>query len=464
MGRTYIYARVSHRDSVESGVSIPTQVESAERYREIMGLPALGNEPYCDEAVSGWSKALKSRPAGGRLWNILRRGDHVIMTRMDRGFRSVKDFAETASRWIDSGINVHFCDQRFNLTSANGKLLAHILAAFAQWKSDMISERTKLGLAKAAKREKKRAVSRDHKDIQFDNGLPRVSGYMVEDAPTEMGGKVYGYSRVSTFSQVQGSSLESQREILSRYTRWLTEGNSTLEYGGEYCDEGVSAFKKNLRDRPAGRRLDKVLGPGDHIVFSRLDRAWRNLRDMSECWAEWNQRGVTVHFADIQTDTSSPMGKLLVQVLSALAEWESRDIGERRSGAIKHMKSMGLKHSKDCPRGLKIVKRKGLKIMVPDVEYIRTCWHIQHMKSHGMSLKAISDYLEGIDAAREGREPLPHKRDYRTKSQRKKARKRNKDIRRWHRTAVWNAINDWPRVKEIRRLTFEPGRETLGIR
>lgn len=150
----HLYVRCSHRDSAESGLGLESQKRACEGYlkelqEKIKNLQV--GDMYVDAAVSAWRKRLVQRPEGRRMNAALRRGDHVIIARLDRGFRSMADMVMQMQSWEHRGILVHFATERFDPTTPMGWLTMHMLAAFAQMQSMYISARTKEGLAEAAK-------------------------------------------------------------------------------------------------------------------------------------------------------------------------------------------------------------------------------------------------------------------------------------------------------------------------
>ena len=138
----------------------------------------------------------------------------------------------------------------------------------------------------------------------------------------------YGYLRVSSNAQtVSGLGLEAQlQRVRAAQGRLRAAGTVT---GRVYRDEGVSAARYAMRDRPAGAALDAVIQTGDHVCIAMLDRAFRSQRDAAITLGAWLSRGVTVHLLDIGADTSTPVGQLTVGILAAVAQWESQRIGER---------------------------------------------------------------------------------------------------------------------------------------
>ena len=99
---------------------------------------------YIDEGVSG---KLASRPEWDKCLAELRAGDVLVCTKLDRIGRSVANLIQVAGDLRDRDIGLVCLDQNIDTTSAMGKLFYTILAAFAEFERNLISERTKDGLA-----------------------------------------------------------------------------------------------------------------------------------------------------------------------------------------------------------------------------------------------------------------------------------------------------------------------------
>jgi DNA invertase Pin-like site-specific DNA recombinase len=138
----YIYSRVSHLDAVK-GVSLDKQIHDGWGYYEshLADQGVLRGEPIKERAVSAFTVPFMERPEGGRLCHLLRPGDHLVIIRFDRAFRSVEDFARTWRILESRGIMVHILNPQIDMTTANGRFMAQIYCAVAQMESDMKSER-----------------------------------------------------------------------------------------------------------------------------------------------------------------------------------------------------------------------------------------------------------------------------------------------------------------------------------
>jgi DNA invertase Pin-like site-specific DNA recombinase len=146
--------------------------------------------------------------------------------------------------------------------------------------------------------------------------------------------RLIGYVRVSTEDQASnGVSLEAQRKKLEQYVEL---------YGGELVevivDDGASA--KTLR-RPGLQRALEMLdqGDADGILIAKLDRLTRNVRDLGELLDRYFGEGkfALLSVAD-QIDTRTAGGRLVLNVLTSVAQWEREAIGERTKAALEHLR------------------------------------------------------------------------------------------------------------------------------
>lgn len=96
-----------------------------------------------DKAVSARRKLFLDRIKGAELDRLLTNGDHVIIAKLDRAFRNLRDFATVMDSWRKRGVYVHLLDLGVDTSSPVGELVAGIMAAVAQWESQRIGERIK---------------------------------------------------------------------------------------------------------------------------------------------------------------------------------------------------------------------------------------------------------------------------------------------------------------------------------
>lgn len=142
------YIRVSTHEQVESGAGLAAQRTTLLRAAEFRNLDLV--EIIADEGVS--AKTTK-RPGLERALHMVRTGlaDTLMVTKLDRLSRSLIDFATLMKEASGSGWTLIILEPDIDFSTPFGKLLANILASFAEFEADMISVRTKEGLAEKKK-------------------------------------------------------------------------------------------------------------------------------------------------------------------------------------------------------------------------------------------------------------------------------------------------------------------------
>lgn len=127
----------------------------------------------------------------------------------------------------------------------------------------------------------------------------------------------YGYARVSSVGQkANGTSLEDQIE------QFVKMGISRENI---YSD----AFSGMKMERPAFSKLIEKLQPGDELVVTKLDRFARTAEDGIKVVRNLVKRGVRVNILNMGVADNTPMGKVMVTVMMAFAEFERDMIVER---------------------------------------------------------------------------------------------------------------------------------------
>ena len=127
----------------------------------------------------------------------------------------------------------------------------------------------------------------------------------------------YGYGRVSSTGQRRyGTSLEEQRKQL-------------LEAGVPAENLYLESYTGTKMHRPKFDALMEMLQPGDEFVVCKLDRFARTAAEGSQLVRELVDRGIRVNILNMGIADNTPMGKLMVTVLLAFAEYERDMIVER---------------------------------------------------------------------------------------------------------------------------------------
>ena len=142
--------------------------------------------------------------------------------------------------------------------------------------------------------------------------------------------KVFGYGRVSTGQQ----TTENQRLELE-------QAGYLIEPDYWFADEGISG-KVCAIQRPAFKALKVQIRQGETLVVSKLDRLGRDAIDVLQTIKELGNKGVKVIVHQLgNTDLTSPAGKLLLMMLSAVAEMERDLLVERTQAGLARAKAEG---------------------------------------------------------------------------------------------------------------------------
>ena len=135
--------------------------------------------------------------------------------------------------------------------------------------------------------------------------------------------KCYLYLRVSTTMQVEGYSLEAQKERLTKYADF-----QNMEVVREYCDAGKSG--KSIAGRPEFTQMLQDVADDrdgvDYILVFKLSRFGRNAADVLNSLQYIQDFGVNLICVEDGIDSSKDSGKLTITVLSAVAEIERENI------------------------------------------------------------------------------------------------------------------------------------------
>lgn len=134
-----LYLRIS-LDTATSG-SISKQRRALRKEAE--GKPV----EYTDESVSGSKITFAERPAGRRLLADLKPGDRVLVTKIDRAARNVRDLLGLVDLIGKAGATIKFLGHDIDTSGANGRFTLTLLGAVAEMESAIIGERRKESLA-----------------------------------------------------------------------------------------------------------------------------------------------------------------------------------------------------------------------------------------------------------------------------------------------------------------------------
>lgn len=109
-------------------------------------------EAGCDRILTEKASASAERPELAHLFDLLRPGDTVVVWRLDRLGRSVRDLIDLVEDLHQRGVALKSLRETIDTSSAGGRLVVHVFAALAEFERDLIRERTVAGLAAARAR------------------------------------------------------------------------------------------------------------------------------------------------------------------------------------------------------------------------------------------------------------------------------------------------------------------------
>jgi site-specific DNA recombinase len=192
--------------------------------------------------------------------------------------------------------------------------------------------------------------------------------------------RIIAYTRVSTQEQAdEGVSLEAQRLRLEAYC--TAHGWPVPEL---VVDAGVSA--KSL-DRPGlGYVLAEVKRKRvDVLLVLKLDRLTRSVADLSPLVKTLERGGCQLVSLGESLDTTTAAGRLMLNLLVSVSQWEREAIAERTSTALRHMRDSGKAYN-HTPLGF---RRQGDKLL-EDAPEMDTARRIVALKREGLSMNKIA--------------------------------------------------------------------------
>ena len=126
--------------------------------------------------------------------------------------------------------------------------------------------------------------------------------------------RCYFYTRVSTQMQVDGYSLDAQRDRLAKYAEY-----AGMQVVREFSDEGKSG--KNISGRPAFQEMMERIQGGnadrvDYVLVFKLSRFGRTAADVLYSLQSMQDYGVNLVCVEDGIDSSKDAGKLMISVLT----------------------------------------------------------------------------------------------------------------------------------------------------
>ncbi|MFO1139283.1 MAG: recombinase family protein [Paracoccus sp. (in: a-proteobacteria)] len=145
---------------------------------------------------------------------------------------------------------------------------------------------------------------------------------------------IVGYARTSTLEQVAG--FEAQRRTLH-------------ELG---CTKVFEEQVSSVGQRPQLQACLDYLREGDTLIVTKLDRLARNVMHLGEIVTDLTAKGVSLRILDLGVDTGTPTGKLMLNLMASVAQFEREMMLERQREGIAKAQAEG-KYKGRAPTAMK---------------------------------------------------------------------------------------------------------------
>ena len=186
----------------------------------------------------------------------------------------------------------------------------------------------------------------------------------------------FGYVRASTQEEVRQGSNERQKEILVNFFKARGWDYRIYEDKGK---TGANMDRIGFKKLMADIEKEKPYA----VVVAKIDRYARSLIDLLNSIQDLEQKGIGfISVQDSGIDTTSPNGRLLLQILGAFAEFERNMINSRTSAGREKAMALGIKFGR--PR-YKTSEKNGGKYIDPK--------KVLELKAKGMSARSISKFM-----------------------------------------------------------------------
>lgn len=204
-------------------------------------------------------------------------------------------------------------------------------------------------------------------------------------------GAIYLYARVSTKRQAEsGQSIETQVE----HGRDIARNQLGADPDDVFIDAPVSGSVE-LAERPDGGRVFDLLGDGDVLVASRLDRLYRDAVDGLLSTIELVERGTRIIVGDFgELNIDDPMRRFMFIQALAMAEYEKAKAVERTRDVKRSQANKNAYQGGYVPIGKEVIERDGKRVLVDDeVSEEMVTLILKLREQQGLSYRKIEAFL-----------------------------------------------------------------------
>jgi len=197
--------------------------------------------------------------------------------------------------------------------------------------------------------------------------------------------KAIGYARVSTDKQAdRGVSLEAQAEKIRAMA--VVHNANLFDI---IVDVGESAKSLN---RPGMARLLALVDAGEvqTVIIAKLDRLTRSVKDLCTLLERFERRSVALISVAESLDTGCAAGRLVLNIMTAVSQWEREAIGERTRDALSHKRSNGERVG-NIPFGSRLADDG--EHLEPDPLEQAALTEIRRLRTEGTAMRTIAANL-----------------------------------------------------------------------
>lgn len=199
--------------------------------------------------------------------------------------------------------------------------------------------------------------------------------------------RVIGYCRVSTEDQTQnGHSLPAQEQKIRQYAELY--GMNITEV---ITDAGISA--KNF-NRPGIQNILSIIKKREVqvLIVAKLDRLTRNVRDLADIIELCNKTDTALVSVNEHIDTGTAAGRMILNMLGVISQWEREAIGERTATSLQYKKEAGLKYNCNALYGY--TEQDGALVPLENEQANITL--MVHLREQGTAYKTIAEHLNVV--------------------------------------------------------------------
>lgn len=188
----YGYCRVSSKGQLDNNSFEQQEQEILNRY---------DNAEIYKEQFTG---ATTTRPIFDKIINMLKAGDVLVVTKLDRFCRTTKEGLELIDALMNKGIKIHILNMGLIEDTPMGRLIVTNLLAFAEFERSMIVERTQTGKAIAKMKEGfKEGRPKKYTKKQLDNAVGMLQNNSYKEVE-----EITGISKSTLIREVRKRKLE----------------------------------------------------------------------------------------------------------------------------------------------------------------------------------------------------------------------------------------------------------------